>query len=250
MRPLQASTSRARRTHDKTTLADRRSGAGQAYHHRTMAPDTAEDGASLGASCPPRTAPNRGHPPTSAPANAAPDGSHTRCIAKQPCGTREDSHEWHRHSCEVAVDPGALWRIQTPAETEAPDARLSAQPWAVRPSGAAQESNLPTVGLPRPAGFEVLAQLAVGERFGGVSAISSGIRIVVLAPTRRLDQPAPEAMLRTSPVQSDPPRSVGPRPTVRGDLAGHEGRGSPLSRRNRRACKEPLHGKRGEKRGD
>jgi hypothetical protein len=43
MRPLQASTSRARRTHDKTTLAGRRSGAGQAYHHRTRAPDTSED---------------------------------------------------------------------------------------------------------------------------------------------------------------------------------------------------------------
>jgi len=34
--------------------------------------------------------------------------------------------------------------------------------------------NLPTVGLPRPAGVEVWTHSAVGERFGGVSGISSG----------------------------------------------------------------------------
>ena len=42
MSPMQASMSRAPRTHDKTTLAGRRSGAERAYHHRTRAPDTSE----------------------------------------------------------------------------------------------------------------------------------------------------------------------------------------------------------------
>ena len=36
-------------------------------------------------------------------------------------------------------------------------------------SGAAQESNLPTVGLPRPAGFEDGDALALGGRLQAVS---------------------------------------------------------------------------------
>ena len=36
-------------------------------------------------------------------------------------------------------------------------------------NGAAQESNLPTVGLPRPAGFEDGASLALGARLRVVS---------------------------------------------------------------------------------
>jgi hypothetical protein len=68
--------------------------------------------------------------------------------------------EWR--SYKISVDPGALWRIQTLAQSEARGTRFLAQPCAFRPSGAAQESNLPTVGLPRPAGFEDGSDLARG----------------------------------------------------------------------------------------
>jgi hypothetical protein len=45
-----------------------------------------------------------------------------------------------------------------------------------RSSGAAQESNLPTDGLHRPAGFEVEARLNLGERFRRLSGILSDTR--------------------------------------------------------------------------
>jgi len=93
--------------------------------------------------------------------------------------------EWR--SYKMPVDPGGLWRIQTSAETEARDARISGQPCTFRPSGAAQESNLPTVGLPRPAGFEVETALNLGARFGGVSGILSGTRTNGYAQTRTVD---------------------------------------------------------------
>jgi hypothetical protein len=45
----------------------------------------------------------------------------------------------------------------------------SAQPWPIASSGAAQESNLPTLGRPRPAGFEDGAHLVLEQRLRVVS---------------------------------------------------------------------------------
>ena len=83
-------------------------------------------------------------------ASSRPPGTRTtRCALIRDCS----------ESRRTLADPDAC-------RDRAREMPSSAQPCALRLSGAAQESNLLTVGLPRPAGLEVEAHLAVGERFG------------------------------------------------------------------------------------
>ncbi len=78
----------------------------------------------------------------------------------------------------MAPETGELRRIQTngssPYDGPINEVKM-AQPYGFRPSGAAQESNLPTDGLHRPAGFEGRKGLALQAAPRGVCALNSAL---------------------------------------------------------------------------